>query len=241
MLDELSTPAEVPSRRQRAVAAWSAIRAQPRRAAFVAIVAAVVAVALWWLLRPPPPIAPEALLPVATTAAATPSSIVDHPSSAGRAGTAAPPSTLVVHVAGAVLRPGVLRLPVGSRVVDAIDAAGGAVGDADVDRINLAAIVADARHMYPRAVGEAPASPPANSTGAGGGASNFGATTTSPLDLNAATVEQLDSLPGIGPATAAAIIDHRTRNGPFTKVDSLSDVPGIGPAKLERLRPLVRV
>jgi competence protein ComEA len=155
--------------------------------------------------------------------------------------TASAPSTtlvvaqVVVHVAGAVLRPGLYRLRTGARVADALEAAGGLTPEADVDRLNLAAPVADGTRVYVVRRGER--EPPPVGTGAPG---DTGADAV-PLDLNAATLEQLDALPGIGPSTAQAILEHRTRIGRFRSVDELLDVRGIGPAKLEQIRSLVVV
>lgn len=196
-----------------------------RLAVGAAFVAAAVLGGLW--LTRPPTEPPEIDLPFAsTTAVASPVS-----------STTALPQHLVVHVAGAVAQPGVHELEAGARVIDAVDAAGGLAPQADGARINLAAPVADGERVYVPAVGE-PA-PPALS----GAATSSGgeATASGPLDLNTATEAQLDELPGIGPATAAAIVQHRDRIGGFTSVDQLLDVRGIGEAKLEQLRPLVRV
>jgi len=151
--------------------------------------------------------------------------------------------TLVVHAAGAVAHPGLFRLPPGSRVADLLEAAGGLSGDADVDRVNLAGPLTDGTRVYGPRVGEA--APPAVATDGSPGASGSTGTADrgakAPLDLNTATAEQLDGPPGVGPSTAAAIVDFRRRKGPFRSVDALLDVPGIGPAKLEQLRKLVRV
>lgn len=150
---------------------------------------------------------------------------------AGPAATPAP-AELVVDVVGAVVRPGVVRLPPGSRVVDALDAAGGALTDADVARLNLARVLVDGEQVVvPRPGDPVPAAPPA----AGGG--EGGATL---VDLNSADEATLDTLPGIGPVLAARIVEHRAA-GPFASVDDLVDVPGIGQALLEDLRDLVRV
>mgnify|MGYP003525793375 CR=1 FL=1 len=153
---------------------------------------------------------------------------------------------VVVHVVGAVARPGVQRLPAGARIVDAVDAAGGAAPDADLGRINLAAVLADGQQVYVVRVGETPPVP-ATAGGTGSGALDVGGGTAGAggpgalVDLNSASADQLDELPGVGPTTAEAIITHREQNGPFATVDDLLDVRGIGEAKLEQLRGLVTV
>ena len=154
---------------------------------------------------------------------------------------APPPTALVVHVAGAVVRPGLVESLEGARVSDVIADAGGLRADADPGRLNLAERVFDGSRIYVMALGELP--PPAPLAASGGAAAGSTAAVLSgvPLDLNTATEAQLDVLPGVGPATAAAIVAHRSRTGPFASVDALADVRGIGPAKLEALRPLVRV
>ena len=138
---------------------------------------------------------------------------------------------LVVHVAGAVHAPGVVALPNGSRVVDALARAGGARTDADLDRLNLAARVLDGQRILVPVMG-APTAPDA-----GGSA----AADAVPIDLNAATVAQLDTLPGIGPTLAGAIVAERERRGGFRSVDELGEVHGIGPARLADLRARVTV
>ncbi len=149
---------------------------------------------------------------------------------------------LIVQAAGAVTRPGVYRLAAGTRVGDLVDAAGGLTPEADPDRINLAAPLADGARIYLLRRGEAEPGPVVD----GGAGSTTGGPDTAtapvqPLDLNTATVDQLDSLPGVGPATAAAIVDDRRQHGPFGSVDDLARVRGIGPAKLAALRSRVRV
>jgi competence protein ComEA len=141
---------------------------------------------------------------------------------------AAAPAALVVHVVGAVRRPGLYRLGEGSRIADAVARAGGATPKADVSLVNLAAPVVDgAQVVVPR---RTPV------TVAGGGA---GPTPSAgPVHLNTATLEQLDALPGIGPSTAQKILDFRDEHGAFTSVDELDAVPGIGPARLEQLREM---
>lgn len=138
---------------------------------------------------------------------------------------ASTPAALVVHVVGAVRRPGLYRLREGSRIADAVARAGGATRRADVSLVNLAAPVADGAQVV------VPLRAP---SGAGGPAAP--ASPAGPLHLNTATLEQLDELPGIGPSTAQKILDFRDEHGAFTSVDELDAVPGIGPARLEQLR-----
>ena len=130
---------------------------------------------------------------------------------------------------GAVAAPGVVRLPEGSRVVDAIAAAGGATADAQVSALNLARLLVDGEQIAVPRPGEQAAAA-ARARGAADGL----------LDLNGADEAALDALPGIGPVLAGRIVAHR-EDGPFTSVDELADVAGIGPTLLERLRELVRV
>jgi len=155
--------------------------------------------------------------------------------------TTAPSPPLVVHVAGAVTRPGLVTVPEGARVADAVAAAGGVRSDADTVRLNLAERLVDGSRLYVPSAGES--EPPLVVTAAGGGSGGGGGpgAPAGPLDLNTATAAQLETLPGVGPATATAIVTHRERNGRFVSVDGLGDVRGIGPSKLEALRPLVRV
>ena len=133
-------------------------------------------------------------------------------------------AALVVDVAGAVRRAGLYRLAQGSRIADAIARAGGANERADLDLVNLAAPLADGEQVLVPARGAA--APAAGSPSA-------------PVDLNSATAEQLDALPGIGPVTAQKIIDYRQAHGPFRSVDDLDAIPGIGPSRIENLRGLV--
>jgi competence protein ComEA len=148
-------------------------------------------------------------------------------------------ATILVHVVGAVVSPGVVRVPTGARVLDAVAAAGGPALDADLARVNLAAKLFDGQRVAVPRAGEVA---PAVVDGGGGAADGSAAAEVAgPVDLNNATAVQLDTLPGVGPATAAAIIAYRTQHGPFRTVDALGDVKGIGPARLEQLRPLVTV
>ena len=134
---------------------------------------------------------------------------------------------LVVHVAGAVRRPGLYRLAEGKRVADAVARAGGATAPADTAAINLAAPLADGMQvLVPRRV-------PVAAAAAGQ------APRRRRVSLGSATVEQLDALPGVGPVTAQKIVDYRSAHGGFRSVDDLDAIPGIGPARIEQLRELV--
>src|SRR5919204_6445723 len=146
---------------------------------------------------------------------------IDRPASAGA----------IVHVAGAVRHPGVYRLRDGERVQDAVRRAGGARRGADLNAINLAAKVADGQQVVVPRRGTAGSAPAA----ASGGASQ------PPVSLNTATAEQLDTLDGVGPATAQKILDWRRQHGGFRSIDDLGEVPGIGPKKLAALRTKVQL
>ncbi len=135
---------------------------------------------------------------------------------------------LVVHVAGAVRNPGVYRMPEGSRVTDAIDRAGGATADAAEDAINLAARVADGQQITLPARSQAPVGV--------AGSPGLGSSAEGPISLGTATVEQLDTIEGIGPVTAAGIIEFRDQNGGVASIDELDQISGIGPATMEALR-----
>jgi competence protein ComEA len=134
---------------------------------------------------------------------------------------------LVVDVTGAVRRAGLYRLPPGSRIADAIARAGGTTGRADRDLVNLAAPLADGEQILVPTRGAAAA------TGSGP------PSPSAPVDLNSATAEQLDALPGVGPVTAQKIVAYRQEHGPFRSVDDLDAIPGIGPSRIENLRGLV--
>ena len=191
----------------------------------------------WWLLRTPaPPI--EAGLPFATTSVVATATTAGPPSAASTGPATTVPTTpgvVVVHVAGAVVSPGVYELPAGSRVEGAVTAAGGARPDAVSSALNLAAPLTDGTRIYVPMVGEEVPPTPAVAVAPGP------TTPPGPIDLNRATAAELDDLPGIGPSTAQAIVEHRTANGPFAAVDDLEAVRGIGPAKLDAIRALVTV
>jgi competence protein ComEA len=150
---------------------------------------------------------------------------------------AAEDERVVVHVAGAVKRPGIYRLLASSRVDDAVRLAGGATRRADLAGLNLAAKVEDGRQiLVPERVATSAAAPATAAAAAAGSAAP-----AQPVNLNTATLEQLDVLPGIGPALAQRILDFRDANGGFGTVEDLGDVPGIGDVRLASLRELVRV
>jgi competence protein ComEA len=136
---------------------------------------------------------------------------------------------VVVHVAGAVGDPGVYRLPAGSRVTDAVERAGGPGRDAALDAINLAARLADGQQVV------VPASPESGA-GIAAGAGLTGADPDGPISLGSATIEQLDTIEGIGPVTAQNILDFRDQNGGLSSVEELDQISGIGPATMESLR-----
>ncbi|GIU85207.1 MAG: hypothetical protein KatS3mg008_1982 [Acidimicrobiales bacterium] len=153
---------------------------------------------------------------------------------------------VMAHVSGGVANPGVYSLPEGSRVADLVAAAGGFTAEADSERINLAAVLVDGSYVWiPIRGAEPPQTVPQSGTvggaegdeaGLGGGGGGGGL-----VDLNTASAEELEELPGVGPSTAAAIVETRRRLGGFTTVEDLLQVPGIGEAKLEQIRPLVTV
>ncbi len=186
----------------------------------------LIALGLWWAIRsaPGPPI--EDRIPTVALDPTTAPAVAE---------AAAQP--LIVHVAGAVQQPGVYTLDPGRRVIDAVEAAGGARPDADLSLVNLAEPLVDGSQIRIPIVGETPTVPvrpvlPGGATAEGSAA---------PVDLNRATAAELETLTGVGPATAQAILDWREQNGPFRSIDQLLDVAGIGPAKFERLAGEVTV
>lgn len=141
-------------------------------------------------------------------------------------------AAIVVHVSGAVARPGLVSLPQASRVADAVRGAGGLLPTAQIAAVNLAAPIADAQQVHIPSVGE-PVPPVAGGPSSGGQPAS--------VSLNQATVDDLQALPGVGPVLAQRIVDYREANGPFSVVEDLLDVPGIGEGRLAELRKLVRV
>ncbi|KUJ70739.1 DNA-binding protein [Streptomyces albus subsp. albus] len=226
---------------------------EPRTLAALALVllaAAGLAGYHFWAGRPHTVRAPVAE-PPRDPAAAPP------PSPAGMAESAAPPGpgaeplvsasgtpganggrTVVVDVAGRVDRPGVHRLPFGARVGDALRAAGGVRPGTDLSGLNRARVLTDGEQIVVGASpGPAAAGPPPGAVTAPGASS---ATPGSPVSLNSATVEQLDTLPGVGPVLAQHIMDYRAQHGGFRSVDELREVNGIGARRFADLRPLVQ-
>ena len=215
---------------------------------------AFVGVAGWWLVQTPPP-PPEASLSFASTTVATSATIGVSASSIN-----ATPPIITVHVAGSVKNPGVYRLKYGSRINDGIVAAGGATSAANLDVINLATVLNEGEQIYVPKRGEKPhtitdraqlgagggAAGGLNGVGgATGGATGVGGATSSAvpqsININLASVVELEQLPGVGPATAKAIVAYREKNGAFLKVEDLLKVRGIGPAKLSEILPRARV
>ncbi|MFI0482018.1 helix-hairpin-helix domain-containing protein [Actinomadura sp. 9N215] len=216
LMGRLRPPETPPSGRLRA----GPDRSNVRILVLIGVVAAVVAAGYLWLARPRPPAAP---LPSATLADTRP---------AVSASPAAAP--VVVHVLGKVKHPGVITLPSGSRVAEAIEAAGGVRPGAKTGALNLARKLVDGEQIPVGVRGSAPAAgapaPPGASSAPG-----------TPLDLNAATADQLDALPGVGPVLAQRIVDYRTQHGGFRSVEQLQDVSGIGARRFADLKPMVRV
>ncbi|HUF39810.1 MAG TPA: ComEA family DNA-binding protein [Anaerolineales bacterium] len=177
----------------------------------ILIVSGILAGGLIWLVTAPPRGAPIELRPAPT------------------------PAPLIVHVIGAVAAPGVYELPAGARVRDALEIAGGLLPEAGSDGLNQAAIVADGDQIVVPGVQAAEA--PGPGTSAEPAASPPGGL----VDINNATLAQLESLPGIGPAIAQRIIDYREDNGPFAKISDIVNVSGIGPATYEQIKDRITV
>lgn len=231
------TPAATPRRHQqappaavgqpvprRAAAASGATLFTMRHAAVVAGLGLIGLVATVWGISQARAVPVEAPVPVAVASGTV------SPSQT-------PPPRVRVHVIGAVLTPGVVSLPDGARVEDAVAAAGGLRPDARPGELNLAQVVSDGAQI---AVGDAQ-EPGGAVRGEAPAATGSSGTTSAKLDLNRASAEQLDGLPGVGPVTAAAILSWRSEHGRFTRIEELGEIDGIGAKTLEKLAPLVRV
>jgi competence protein ComEA len=208
--------------------------------AYVAVAVVVAAVGVRYVVLPkaagpaggePLVLAPASPPPASAAAAASPSAAAD----------------VVVYVCGAVKSPGVVRVPADARVADALALAGGPGARAELDGVNLAAKVVDGQQiMVPEraAIAAAGSASAAGSSAAGGSASAAGASATAPgapVNINTASLEELDALDGVGPATAQKIIDYRTASGPFKVVDDIKNVSGIGDAKFAAMKDSITV
>jgi competence protein ComEA len=193
----------------------------------VVVVATLLGASLWYMRSLPRPVdiaAPvEAVSPVVSPISGL----------TGSAGASAAP--IIVDVAGWVREPGVYEFTSGDRVIDAIDRAGGPRKGADLTTLNLAAPLTDGTQIVIPKPGSTTSGDPGSS---GDGSTSGGATL---ININSASETELEELSGVGPVTAAAIIDYRTQNGPFATVDDLIDVTGIGPSTLEQIRPFATV
>ena len=208
-----------------------------RALAAVAVLVVLIAAVLAWHARPR--VDPVAAPPVGTLPGATSAEPADQsaPTGGAAAGRASADAEIVVAVGGKVRKPGLVRLAAGSRVADAIQAAGGADAGVDVAMLNLARKVVDGELIL---VGVTPP-PGANVATAPAGAPAGGAPAGGPLNLNTATLAELDSLPGVGPVLAQRILDARDAQGGFRSVSDLRKVEGIGDARYEQLKDLVVV
>ncbi|MEP9385130.1 helix-hairpin-helix domain-containing protein [Nocardioides cheoyonin] len=242
--------------RRRRVLAPQALVTEPLRGRIgvgpwhLAVVALVVAAGLaatcWWVIRSdaapvPAPVsaasaAPLAALPSTPSASAGSAAGADgspvavtSPSAAASAG-----GTVTVDVEGKVRHPGIVVLPTGSRVVDAVKAAGGALRRRALGGLNLAAVLTDGQQIVVDGTAAGAGVPAPSGTASSGGPGTL-------VNLNTATAEELDALPDVGPVTAQSILEWREQNGGFTSVDELLEVDGIGPVTMEKLTPLVTV
>ena len=194
-----------------------------------------VALAGWWLLRIPPP-PPEASLTFAGTTVAARAVADSTPISVSS-------MSITVHVAGAVNNPGVYKLRSGARFNDGVIAAGGATDQADLNSVNLAMLLNDGEQIYILKRNEKPHTITAqrSPSSATGGSAGSGNSKVAIININTASLAELEQLPGVGPSTAKAIIDYREKNGAFVTVQDLINVRGIGPAKLDEILPQARV
>jgi competence protein ComEA len=211
-------------------------RSLPTLALYGLALVAVLVVGLRWVGGDDAPATQDAAIAV-QDAAATPGSGATATPQPG-ATAAATAAAVIVHVAGAVRRPGVYSLEQGSRIHEAVREAGGATKRADLSALNLAATVQDGRQiLVPERAGRGSAAAAATAAAAPSAAG----TPAEPIDLNTATLEQLDTLDGVGPATAQKILAYREAHGGFRAVEELDQIPGIGEKRLAALRTQVRI
>ena len=201
--------------------------------AVVAALAALAAAVGVWAGRP----VAEPVPPLPALSAGAPSRAETLPSGAAVTAAGGP---VVVNVAGKVRRPGLVTMKDGARIGEAVDAAGGPLPNVDLTPLNLAARVVDGQQILV-GVEAPPGAPGPPAAASAGGTAGAAPAPGGKLDLNAATLEQLDGLPGVGPVMAKKILDWRTQNGRFTAVEQLREIPGIGDARFGTLRDLVRV
>jgi competence protein ComEA len=208
--------------------------------AYVAVAAVVVAVGVRYVVLPKQAGPSEAQAVVLAPVVASPSAAAQDASPA-----ASPTPDVTVYVCGAVRTPGVVRLPAGARVTDALELAGGPTAKAELAAVNLAAPVADGQQiLVPERGAPVVASAPASSGSSGSalGVTSAGGTTPGALiNINTASLEELDALDGVGPSTAQKIIDYRTENGGFKTIDEIKEVPGIGDAKFAAMKDQITV
>ncbi|MDI9919085.1 helix-hairpin-helix domain-containing protein [Rhodococcus sp. IEGM 1379] len=224
---------------------WRDMRWSPRRRGalalvIVALVAAGIGVfTVWWgspTMQAVPPLPAAVGVPITASGQPSTSESVSPPIESS--GVAAPVG-VVVSVVGLVRNPGLVTIPDGSRVADALTAAGGVNAGADTLSLNLAQKLSDGDQVVVGVIGDS--APKTSSTAAGTGGAPAASAGGGLINLNTATEAELDTLPGVGPVTASAIAAWRTSNGKFTDVEQLGEVDGIGPARLDKLRPLVSV
>jgi competence protein ComEA len=201
----------------------------------VVVVVTLAGAGLWYTRSLPKPVAVQATPAPDVTSPGAP--VLGAAPSGSPASASASPVSLIIDVAGWVRKPGVYEFAEGDRVVDAIDAAGGPRPDADLASINLAAPLVDGTQILVGKEGAAPLGADGTPLPSASGATGDGTL----IDVNTASATDLEELPGVGEVIAAAIVDYRTQNGPFTSVDQLEEVSGIGPATLENIRDLVTV
>ncbi|MFV8050794.1 helix-hairpin-helix domain-containing protein [Mycobacterium sp. 48b] len=221
---------------------WAAVRADPGRAGALGLagvgVLAILVTVFALIRQQPPPVASANLPPVQMVSSAGPT-----PAATAAGG------QVVVSVVGLVHKPGLVTLQPGARIADALEAAGGPLDGADLIGLNMARKVGDGEQIVvgidppagqPATMGSSVAGDTPAPSGQPGAPVSASGAPKEPVDLNSATVEELDALPGVGPVTAEAIVAWRGAHGRFDSVDQLGDVDGIGPARLEKLRELVR-